>query len=51
VQGPKLGMARSGSHAFQIVPIVVVGANVPGGYRPVKPAIFFTVIEVKEFAV
>ena len=51
VQGPKLSMARSRSHAFQIVPIVVVGANVPGGYRPIKPAIFFTVVEVKEFAV
>jgi hypothetical protein len=44
-------MARSRSHAFQIVPIVVVGANTPGGYRPVNPALFFTLVEVKEFAV
>jgi hypothetical protein len=51
VQGPKFSMARSRSHAFQIVPIVVVGANTPGGYRPVKPALFFTLVEVKEFAV
>ena len=50
VQGSKLGMARSGSRAFQIVP-VVVRANTPGGYRPVKPALFFTLVEVKEFAV
>ena len=33
------------------VPIVVVRANTPGGYRPVKPALFFTLVEVKEFAV
>ena len=51
VPGPQLGMARSRSHAFQIVRIVVVGANTPGGYRPVKPAIFFTLVQVKEFAV
>ena len=51
VPGPKLGVARSRSHAFQVMPIVVVGANTPGGYRPVKPAMFFTVVEVKEFAV
>jgi hypothetical protein len=51
VPGPQLGMARSRSHAFQIVPIVVVGAHTPGGYRLVKPALFFTLVEVKEFAV
>ena len=51
VPGPKLGVARSRSHAFQIMPIVVVDVKTPGGYRPVKPAMFFTVVEVKEFAV
>ena len=50
-QGPQLGMARSSSHAFQIIPIVVVGVNAPSGYRPVNPAHFFTLVEVKEFAV
>lgn len=51
VQGSEVGMARSKSHAFQIVPIVVTGMGSPAGYRPVKPALFFTLVEVKEFAV
>ena len=51
VPGPKQGMARSRSHAFQIIPIVVVGIHTAGGSAPVVPRIFFTVVEVKEFAV
>ena len=51
VQGPKLDTARNRSHAFQIIPIVVVGINTADGYAPVKPALFFTPVEVKEFAV
>jgi hypothetical protein len=51
VQGPKLDMARNRSHAFQVIPIVVVGINTANGYAPVKPALFFTPVEVKEFAV
>jgi hypothetical protein len=38
VQGPDVGMARSSSHAFRIVPIVVVGVNTSRGYGPVTPA-------------
>ena len=51
VPGPKQGMARSRSHAFQIIPIVVFGIHTAGGSAPVAPRIFFTVVEVKEFAV
>jgi hypothetical protein len=51
VQGPPLGIMRSKSDAFQIVPIVVVGVNTSSGYRPVKAALFFTLVKVKEFAV
>ena len=51
VQGPGLGVARSGSHAFRIVPIVVVAADTPTGYRRVAPALFFTLVEVEEYAV
>jgi len=51
VAGPKLDMARSQSHAFRIIPIVVVGINTASGYAPVNPALFFTPVEVKEFAV
>ena len=51
VQGPELGVARSGSHAFRVIPIVVVGADTPEGYRAAKPALFFTVVEVEEYTV
>src|SRR3954453_9427530 len=51
VRGPKLDTARNRSQAFQIIPIVVVGVSTANGYAPVKPALFFTPVEVKEFAV
>src|SRR4051812_16106145 len=44
VQGPSLGVARSASHAFEIVPIVVFGVRTPTGYRQVAPAVFFTLV-------
>jgi len=51
VQGPDVGMARSSSHAFRIVPIAVVGVSTSSGYAPVKPALFFTPVEIKELPV
>jgi hypothetical protein len=51
VQGPDVGMARSSSHAFRIVPIAVVGVNTARGAAPVKPALFFTPVEIKELSV
>ena len=51
VQGPELGVARGGSHAFRIIPIVVVAADTPAGYRAAEPALFFTLVEVEEYAV
>jgi len=51
VRGPEVGIARSSSHAFQIVPIVVVGVNTSNGFAPVAPALFFTPIQIKELAV
>lgn len=51
VQGPQLGTARSRSHAFDIIPIVVVAVATPRGYRSVNPARFFTPVTVVEFAV
>jgi hypothetical protein len=51
VPGPSLGVARSRSHAFEITPIVVVGTTTQQGYRQVKPALFFTPVNLKEFAV
>jgi hypothetical protein len=51
VQGPDVGMARSSSHAFRIVPIVVVGVNTSRGYGSVTPALFFTPVKINERAV
>jgi hypothetical protein len=51
VPGPSLGVARSRSYAFEITPIVVVGTTTQHGYRQVKPARFFTPVNLKEFAV
>jgi len=51
VQGPELGVVRGRMHAFQIMPIVVLGLNTPNGYRPASPALFFTPVKVTEFAV
>src|SRR3954469_3316619 len=48
VQGPELSVARSAAHAFRIIPIVVVAAETPAGYRAAEPALFFTVVEVEE---
>jgi hypothetical protein len=51
VQGPPIEIARSKSYAFSIVPIVVVGVSKPNGYQQIRPALFFTLVKVKEFAV
>jgi hypothetical protein len=51
VQGPPLETARSKSHAFQVVPIVVVGFKGPNGFQQLQPALVFTLVKVKEFAV
>ena len=51
VQAPDVGMARSSLHAFRIVPIVVIGVSRSTGYAPVKPALFFTPVEIKELSV
>ena len=48
VSGPQLGIARTRTDAFGIVPIIVVGVNTPAGLRPVSPRTFF---KVKEYAV
>jgi len=51
VQGPDVGMARSTSHAFRIVPTVVVGVSTSRGYGSVTPALFFTPVKINELAV
>ena len=51
VAGPNIGMARNGSHAFRVVPIVVAAADTGAGYQAVTPGLFFTLVEVVEYSV
>jgi hypothetical protein len=51
MRGAQLGMARHGDSAFEIVRILVVGIETGDGLRPVRPAAYFSLIGVKEYAV
>jgi hypothetical protein len=51
VLGPSLGTARSNDNAFKIVRILVVGIQSENAIRAVRPAAFFSLLRVKEFAV
>jgi hypothetical protein len=51
LRGNQIGMARHGDNAFQIVRILVVGVETEGGMRAVRPAAYFSLFGVKEFAV
>jgi hypothetical protein len=51
MRGAQLGTARHGDNAFEIVRILVVGVETAGGLRPVRPAAYFSLIGVKEYAV
>jgi hypothetical protein len=51
LRGPQIGMARTRTEAFQIVPIIVLGLSTPAGLRSIAPAPFFTLVKVDEYAV
>jgi hypothetical protein len=51
MRGTQVGMARHGENAFEIVHILVVGVESGDGIRPVRPAAYFSLFEVKEYAV
>jgi hypothetical protein len=51
VPGKVLGMVRSKSHTFQVVPIIVVGVNTPAGIQPVNAAVYFTLRAVREYSI
>jgi hypothetical protein len=51
LRGPQVGMARTRSDAFQIVPVIVLGLSTPAGLRSVTPAPFFSLVKVDEYAV
>jgi hypothetical protein len=51
VRGPSLGTARNRDDAFEIVRILVIGIESENAMRPVRPAAYFSLLRVKEFAV
>ena len=51
VRGEAVGIERTLSHAFRITPVAVVAMKTPVGFQQVAPVVFFTPVQVKEFAV
>ena len=51
MRGMKVGMARHGDSAFEIIRILVVGIKTDSGIRPVRPSIHFSLFGVKEYAI
>ena len=51
VRGPSLGTARNRENAFEIVRILVIGVEAENAVRSVRPAAYFSLLRVKEFAV
>jgi hypothetical protein len=51
MRGTQVGMARHGDTAFEIIRILVVGIEAGNGIRPVRPAAYFSLFGVKEYAV
>jgi hypothetical protein len=51
VRGPSLGTARNRDDAFEIVRILVIGVQAENAMRAVRPAAYFSLLRVKEFAV
>jgi hypothetical protein len=51
MRGLQVGMARHGENAFEIVHILVVGVEAGDGIRPVRPAAYFSLFGVREYAV
>jgi hypothetical protein len=51
IRGARLGMTRHGDNAFAIVRILVVGIETETGILPVRPAAYYSLFGVKEYAV
>jgi hypothetical protein len=51
LRGSQIATARHGDHAFEIVRILVVGVDTAAGIQAVRPAAYFTLFGVKEYAV
>jgi hypothetical protein len=51
MRGAKVAMARHGDKAFEVTRILVVGVETEDGMRPVRPAVYFSLFGVVEYAV
>jgi hypothetical protein len=51
VRGTQIGMARNGDNAFEIVRVLVVGIAADSGIQPVRPAAYFSLFPIKEYAI
>ena len=51
MRGTRIGMARHGDSAFEIVRILVVGIKTDNGILSVRPSVYFSLFGVKEYAV
>ena len=48
LRGPKLAKIRSKDGTYQIVKVLVVGLQTPGGIVVTAPAAYFTIVKVNE---
>jgi hypothetical protein len=51
LRGTPLETARHGDSAFEVIRILVVGVEAGDAMRPVRPAAYFSLLGVKEYAV
>jgi len=51
LRGSRIAVARNGDNAFEIVRILVVGIDTAAGVQAVRPAAYFSLFGVKEYAV
>ena len=51
LRGPEIKTTRTPTRAYQIFRILVVGLETSSGVQRVQPASFFTLVEIREFAV
>jgi hypothetical protein len=50
-RGPRIEVARHGDSAFEIARILVVGIKTAIGIQAVRPAAYFSLFAIKEYAV
>jgi hypothetical protein len=51
IRGLRVGMARHGDQAFEIVRILIVGIQTVSGILPAPPSVHFSLFSLKEYVV